>query len=238
MEKIASAILAKFVMLETVPLETVPLMEIVLLEIAKEVKPKITMPLHPIQELLIQQRELVPITQQLVAEIQIQLLEEIQTTITVMLGIQETVMLALPVQHLENLFKLVEETVGLGKILTQTGLVVRLGTLETSLVLVQHGNVIEREIDFVEHQAPLTGIPLVVEIQIHLQEIIKTLMHQDSLQATQFHQRQLVPLILVLVVTVLVHTTVQHILAPLTHVQLLALLVATAVPVSQHMLEL
>ena len=98
MEKIASAILAKFVMLETVPLETVPLMEIVLLEIAKEVKPKITMPLHPIQELLIQQRELVPITQQLVVELQIQQLEEIQITITVMLGIQEIVMLVLPVQ--------------------------------------------------------------------------------------------------------------------------------------------
>ena len=131
-----------------------------------------------------------------------------------------------------------EEPVGLGKIPIQIDFLVKPGTLETSLVLVHHGNVIEREIDFVEHQAPLTGIPLVVEIQIHLQEIIKTLMHQDSLQATQFHHLELVPLILVLVVTVLVHTTVQHILAPLTHVQLLALLVATAVPVSQHMLEL
>jgi hypothetical protein len=46
----------------------------------------------------------------------IQPLEEIQITITVMLGIQETVMLVLPVHNLANQFKLVEEPVGLGKI--------------------------------------------------------------------------------------------------------------------------
>jgi hypothetical protein len=166
-EKIASAILAKFVMLETVLLETAPPMEIVLLEIAKQVKPKIIMPLHPIQELLIQLPGLAITTQLLVVEEQIQLVVEIQITITVMLGIQETVMLALPVHNLANQFKLVEETVGLGKILTQTGLVVKLGTLETSLVLVQHGNVIEQETDTAGHQVLLTTIPLLEEIQFH-----------------------------------------------------------------------
>jgi hypothetical protein len=155
-----------------------------------------------------------------------------------MLGIQETVMLVLPVHNLANQFKLVEETVGLGKIPIQIDFLVKPGTPETFLVPVQHGNVIEQEIGTADHQVLLTGIPLVVETKI--QGLIRTrsLIHQEPIQAPQFHHRQLVPLILVLVVIVLVHTTVQHILAPLTHAQLLALLVATAVPVSQHMLEL
>jgi hypothetical protein len=155
-----------------------------------------------------------------------------------MLGIQETVILVLPVHNLANQFKLVEETVGLGKIPIQIDFLVKPGTPETFLVPVQHGNVIEQETGSADHQVLLTGIPLVGEMQN--QELIKTqfLIHQEPIQATQLHHRQLVRLILVLVVTVLVHTTVQHILAPLTHAQLLALLVATAVPVSQHMLEL
>jgi hypothetical protein len=49
-------------------------------------------------------------------------------------GIQETVMLVLPVKHLENPYKLVVETVGLGKILTQAEVVVRQLTLEPFLV--------------------------------------------------------------------------------------------------------
>jgi hypothetical protein len=132
----------------------------------------------------------------------------------------------------------VAETADFGKTLTQAGLVVKLGTPETFLVLVQHGNVTERETDFVEHQALLTGIPLVAEIQIHLLEIIKTLMHQGLLKEAGMHKMELVLITLVLEAFALEHTTVQHILVQLTRAQLLVLLVATAVPVSQHMLEL
>jgi len=171
-------------------------------------------------------------------EIQIQLLEELQTTITVMPGIQETVMLTLHVHHLENPFKLVAETVDFGKTPTQIDLLVKLGTPETFLVLVQHGNAIEQEIDTAEHQAPLTGTLLVVELQTHLLETLKILMHQGLLQEPGMHKMELVLITLVLEAFALEHITVQHILAPLTHAQLLALLVATAVPVSQHMLEL
>ena len=166
------------------------------------------------------------------------ILEEMQTTITVTLGIQETV-IHKTVQFLILPLLLVVETVGHGEILHQEETVLR-GIPETLHALALDGMpVIEQEIDFVE--------PQVLHLTTHEAETIKNLIQATSMHLLETHHitflleiiqlHQLVYGVLVLEAFVLEATTVQHIPVLLGAVSPLTILVATVKPVFHHISE-
>jgi hypothetical protein len=166
------------------------------------------------------------------------ILEEMQITITVMLGILEIV-IHKTVQFQILLLLCQETTVGHGEE-TPFQETVYPGTHKTLCVLALDGvPVIEQEIDFVE--------PQVLHLTTHEAETIKNLIQATSMHLLETHHitflleiiqlHQLVYGVLVLEAFVLEATTVQHIPVLLGAVSPLTILVATVKPVFHHISE-